>query len=46
MTEIMTGLRYLMNVKGQKNKDIAKILDISTQAVSLWTKKALFPRNI
>ncbi|WIG25006.1 hypothetical protein [Bacillus toyonensis] len=45
MTEIMTGLRYLMNVKGQKNKDIAKILDISTQAVSLWTKKGTIPKK-
>ncbi|MEK5205340.1 hypothetical protein NST55_29300 [Bacillus sp. FSL R10-2789] len=45
MTEIMTGLRYLMNVKGQKNKDIAKILGISTQAVSLWTKKGTIPNK-
>ncbi len=45
MTEIMTGLRYLMNVKRQKNKDIAKILGISTQAVSLWTKKGTIPKK-
>lgn len=28
-----------------KNKDIAKILGISTQAVSLWTKKGTIPKK-
>lgn len=41
----MTGLRYLMNIKGQKNKDIAEILGISTQAVALWTKKGTIPKK-
>lgn len=45
MTEVMTGLRYLMNIKNQKNKDIAKILGISTQAVALWTKTGSIPKK-
>lgn len=45
MKQVMTGLHYLMNVKGQKNKDVAEILGISTQAVSLWTKKGTIPKK-
>lgn len=41
----MTGLHYLMNMKGQKNKEIAQILGISTQAVALWTKNGKIPKK-